>query len=314
MLNIFNSIKNFKKTNKNHNVDNTVKIPVEHKAEKELPAIKLFISVDQLEVLDKEDNTAEREEQSRMLLYSKEFRYVDNSAYINFEYELETAFEKLGNEDGTCPYCNKDCNSLSEDESKCPSCSNEFLRTKRPQDGKAVLIKVEDKALMSLQWENVKNLELIERIDLEELERVRQELETDGRNQYSIYDAHFDMVKHYTPKALLSGRFRLYSSLIYYLAEHDRYERKFAQALSYYFYVYYLQFNGASNSVVFGDKVTVNPRIMTRISSLLKMIGFKATDCKDIFEYSIRKTTVFEREKLPYTIEQAYTHFVNNYK
>ena len=313
MLNIFNNLKNFQKNRKTSNETTTVKTSLKHKSKNELPAIKLFISVDQLEVLDKEDTTADRETQSRMFLYSKEFRYVDNSAYINFEYEFETSFEKFGSEDETCPYCDKDCSSLSAEETICLSCSNEFFKTKRPQDGKSVLIKIQDKERMSLQWENTKHPELVERIDKKELEVVRQELETGGRQTYSIYDAHFELIKQYTPKALLSGRFRLYSSLIYYLAEHDRYERKFAQALTYYFYVYYLQFNGASNSVVFGDKVKVNTHIIERISSLLHMIGAKAVDCKDIFEYSIRKTTVFEREKLPYTIAQAYAHFVNDY-
>ncbi|PHR55486.1 MAG: hypothetical protein COA44_10550 [Arcobacter sp.] len=313
MLNFFNKMKNLKKITKTYNVDTAVKNTIKHNPKNEFPPIKLFISVDQLEVLDKDDNTLERETQSRMFLNKKEFRYVDNSAYTDFEYEFEEFFIKLGNEEGTCPYCHKDCSSLAQEETKCLSCSKDFFKTKRPQDGKSVLLKIEDKELMSLQWENIKDPDLVERMNLKELDLVRKELETDGREKYSIYDAHFDIVKDYTPKALLSGRFRLYSSLIYYLAEHDRYERKFAQALTYYFYVYYLQFNGASNSVVFEDKVRVNERIITRIASLLNMINIKAVDCKDIFEYSVRKATVFEKEKLPYSISQAYMHFVNTH-
>jgi len=313
MRNIFNKIRNFNKSSKTNTVSTAVKTPIETSPKDDFPPIKLFISVDQLNILDKKDDTEDREIESKKFLNKKKFKYLDKDAYSDFEYEFEEFFIKLGNAEGKCPYCNKDCKELPSNKSKCLSCSQEFLRVKRPQDGKDVFIKTEEKDLLSLQWENVKDPDLVERISTEELEVVRQELESHGREKYTVYDAHFDLLKKYTPKALLSGRFRLYTSLIYYLAEHDRYDRKFTKALTYYFYVYYLQLNGASNSVVFGDKVRVNPRITERISSLLNMIDSRATDCKGIFEYAIRKTTVFENENLPYSISQAYEYFVNNY-
>jgi len=277
----------------------------------ELPPIKLFISVDQLSILNEHD--ADREMQARMFLNSKEFRYVDASVYEEFEYKFKKSFDKIGNENRRCPYCQRDYNSAPAEVKKCLGCSKAFFKTKRPQDGKTVLVKVEQRELISLQWENMKKAELVERVNLDELEKVRLKLELRDNKRYSLYNAHFNLIKQYTAKALISGRFRLYSSFIYYMAEHDRYEKDFTKALMYYFYLYYLQLNGASNSVVFGDKVSVNIRIVKRISNLLKMAQIHPLQCKEFFEYSIKKASAFEVENLPFGIEESYEHFVKTF-
>ncbi|PHR55485.1 MAG: hypothetical protein COA44_10545 [Arcobacter sp.] len=277
----------------------------------ELPPIKLFISVDQLAALNELDS--DREMQARMFLNSKEIRHIDASVFEEFKYRFEKSFGKLGNENRRCPHCQRDYNSAPAEVKKCLGCEKSFFKTKRPQDGKTVLVKDEHRNLISLQWENIKKAELIERVNLDELEKVRLKLELRDNKRYSLYNAHFHLVKQYTPTALISGRFRLYSSFIYYMAEHDRYEKNFTKALMYYFYLYYLQLNGASNSVVFGDKVSVNIRIIKRISNLLEMARIKPLECKYFFVYSVNKTSAFEFENLPYSIEETYTHFVETF-
>ena len=277
----------------------------------ELPPIKLFISVDQLAALNEHDE--DREMQARMFLNSKGLRDLDAGVFNEFKSKFEKSFSKLGNENGRCPHCQRDYNSAPAEVKKCLGCSKAFFKTKRPQDGKTVLVKDSSRALMALQWENIKKAELIERVNLDELEKVRLKLELRDNKRYSLYNAHFHLVKQYTSKALVSGRFRLYSSFIYYMAEHDRHEKNFAKALMYYFYLYYLQLNGASNSVVFGDKVSVNIRIVKRIFALLNMANINALMCKEFFEYSINKTSAFELENLPFSIEETYAHFVKTF-
>jgi len=278
----------------------------------ELPPIKLFISVDQLAALNEPDS--DREMQARMFLNSKELRSMDASVFKEFEYKFEKSFAKLGNENGRCPHCQRDYHSAPAEVKKCLGCAKAFFKTKRPQDGKTVLVKDENRELIALQWENIKKAELIERVNLDELEKVRLKLELRDNTRYSLYNAHFHLVKQYTPKALVSGRFRLYSSFIYYMAEHDRYEKHFAKALMYYFYLYYLQLNGASNSVVFGDKVGVNVRILKRITSLLEMAKINVSMCQEFFDYSINKTSAFELENLPFSIEETYAHLVKTFE
>jgi len=283
-----------------------------HEEPKEvLPQIKLFISVDQLAALNEAD--ADREMHARMFLNSKEPKQLDSTVYDEMKLKFEKAFLKLGNANRQCPHCKREYNSAPAEVKKCLGCGRAFFKTKRPQDGQTVLVREENRDLLALQWENIKKAELIERVNLDELEKVRLKLEQRDNKRYSLYNAHFNLVRQYTAKALLSGRFRLYSSFIYYMAEHDRYERDFAKALMYYFYVYYLQLNGASNSVVFGDKVGVNVRVIKRITSLLEMIDVSVLSCKEFFHYAIEKTTAFEYENLPYSIEETFAHLVDTF-
>lgn len=276
--------------------------------DEKLPQIQLFISTDQLAQLNVADE--EREQHAMMYLNSKEPKEIDRSVYKKYKERFDKSYVKLGNEDSSCPHCRREYKSVPDEVKKCLGCSKAFFKAKRPQDGLTVLVREENREIFKMQWENIKKAELVEGLDLNELEKVRARLEQKNGTKYAIYDAHFMLIRSYTAKALRSGRFRLYSSLIYYMAEHDRYEKEFAKALSYYFYIYFLQLNGASNSVVFGDKVRVNDRIIQRISSLLKMAAIKGNECADFFKYSIETLTVFDLENLPYGIDESYAYLV----
>jgi len=289
-----------------------VAVPEEEFAEASLPAINLFISVEQLAQLNMKD--ADREEQAKMFLKSKNIAATDSAEYKKLVERFEKAYVKLGNANQQCPHCRREYTSLPVEMKKCLGCSKAFFKTKRPQDGLTVLVREENRELINLQWENIKKAELMESVDAEELEKIRLKLEERDGGRFTLYDAHFFLIKQHVAKALVSGRFRLYSSLIYYMAEYDRCKKDFAQALSYYFYLYYLQLNGASNSVVFGDKVSVNKRTLRRIADLLKMAQLLTTECKDIFVHSIEKLSVFESELLPYTIDETYEHLLNTFE
>jgi hypothetical protein len=289
-----------------------VAVPKAEFAEASLPAINLFISVEQLMQLDAKDT--DREEQAKMFLKSKNMPDTESAVYKGLVERFEKAYLKLGNANQQCPHCRREYTSLPVEMKKCLGCSKAFFKTKRPQDGMTVLVREENRELITLQWENIKKAELIQSVDREELEKIRSKLQQQDGGRVTLYDAHFYFVKQHLSKALLSGRFRLYSSLIYYMAEYDRYKKDFAQALSYYFYLYYLQLNGASNSVVFGDKVSVNKNILRRIADLLKMAQLLTTECKEIFSHSIEKLSVFEDENLPYTVDETYAHLLNTFE
>ena len=289
-----------------------VAVAEEEFAEASLPAISLFISVEQLTQLNVKDE--DREEQAKMFLKSKNTTAAESIVYKKLVERFEKSYVKLGNANQQCPHCRREYTSLPVEMKKCLGCSKAFFKTKRPQDGLTVLVREENRELINLQWENIKKAELIESVNGEELEKIRLKLEERHGRRFTLYDAHFILVKQHVAKALVSGRFRLYSSLIYYMAEYDRYKKDFAQALSYYFYIYYLQLNGASNSVVFGDKVSVNKRTLRRIADLLKMAQLMTTECKEIYVHSIEKLSVFESENLPYTIDETYEYLLNTFE
>jgi len=289
-----------------------VAVGEEQFAEESLPAINLFISVEQLTQLNAKD--ADREEQAKIFLKSKNAAAAESIVYKGLIEKFEKAFAKLGNMNQQCPHCRREYTSMPVEMKKCLGCSKAFFKTKRPQDGMTVLVREENRELINLQWENIKKAELIKNIDDEALEKIRLKLEQKHGGRVTLYDAHFFLVKQHVAKALVSGRFRLYSSLIYYMAEYDRYKKDFAQALSYYFYLYYLQLNGASNSVVFGDKVSVNKHTLRRIADLLKMAQLQTTECKEIFTHSIERLSVFENENLPYSIDETYEHLINTFE
>jgi len=279
-------------------------------AEHDLPQIKLFISVDQLTAL--KDADEDRENHAQIYLNDVEVKELKSALLPTFVDRFTKAFAKLGNVNKECPHCRREYISVPAEIKKCLGCGKSFYKTKRPQDGLEVLVKEENRALMKLQWENIKKAELIEGMNLDNLERARQKLEQKHGTRHTLYDAHFLLVKRYVAKALLSGRFRLYASLMYYMTEQDRFSQNFAKALGYYFYLYYLHHNGASNSVVFGDRVMVNVRISKRIFSLLQMANMQTTDCEDFFKDSVESLTVFDFENMPYSIEETYAHLVKS--
>lgn len=306
-----------KKSNSSHESEETAKAVEEtekesNQQEELLPQIKLFISQEQLVSLNNKDE--EREHHAMMYLNSKDRPKLDNTIYKAYEERFAKSFACLGNANSKCPHCLREYQSAPLEVKKCLGCSKAFFKTKRPQDGLLVLVKDKDRRLMGLQWENIKKAEMIEGLSQNDLENVRLKLESKNNKKYSLYDTHFILARNYTSKALKSGRFRLYSSLIYYMAEHDRTEKEFTKALSYYFYLYFLQLNGASNSIVFGDKVSVNERIHSRILSLLQMAGLITTECEDLFRYSIEARTAFDFENLPYGLDESYAHLVKAFE
>ncbi len=278
--------------------------------EPDLPQIKLFISVDQLASL--KDPDEDRQNHAQIYLNDIKVKELKSTLLPAFTDKFTKAFSKLGNANRQCPHCRREYTSVPAQIKKCLGCGKGFYKTKRPQDGVEVLVKEEDRELMKLQWENIKKAELIEGMNLENLERARQKLEQKHGTRHTLYDAHFLLVKRYVAKALLSGRFRLYASLMYYMTEQDRFSQNFAKALGYYFYLYYLHHNGASNSVVFGDRVMVNVRISKRIFSLLQMAKMQTIDCEEFFKDSIESLTVFDFENMPYSIEETYAQLVKS--
>ena len=289
-----------------------VAVPKEQFAEASLPAISLFISLEQLAQLKVRGD--DREEQAKFFIKQKNRETAESSVYKTLTERFEKSFTKLGNANQQCPHCRREYTSPPVEMKKCLGCSKAFFKTKRPQDGLTVLVREENRELINLQWENIKKAELIENIDEGALEKIRLKLEEKHGGRFTHYDAHFVLIKQHVAKALVSGRFRLYSSLIYYMAEYDRYKKDFTQALSYYFYLYYLQLNGASNSVVFGDQVSVNKRTLRRILDLLKMAQLMTTDCKEFFVHSKVRFRFASFRGLPYTIDETYTHLINTFE
>lgn len=272
--------------------------------EQTLPPIKLFLSLEQLNILKTPDE--DRFMQAQMFLLSKEKKEMDPKLTETMDKKFHLGFGKLGNEHSQCPHCKRAYQSAPSEVKKCLGCEKAFFKTKRPQDGMTVLVREEDREKITLQWENIKKAEQIEGIGPDQLEGLRLQLQQRDKRKYTTFDAHFMYLRDFVSRAIKTGRFRLYSSLVYYMAEHDRYRQAFTVALSHYFYIYFLHLNGASNSVVFGDQVSVNPRIKERILSLLKMANIQSKECEEFFLESIRALTAFDLETLPFSPQDSY--------
>lgn len=280
--------------------------------EEEHPQISLFISADQLLSLNEDDE--EREECAKMYLRTAKRDHLDSNVYIKNIEVFEKSFSKLGNTDQQCPHCRRVYTTVPAEIQKCLGCSKSFFKTKRPQDGLTVLVREENREVISMQWENIKKPDTIIEVNLDELETRRLQLEFKTKTPHTLYDTHNLLVEKYLEKSLFLGKFRLYSSLIYYKAEYYRFKREFSKALTHYFYLYFLELNGASNSVVFGDKVSVNKRTIDAISALLKMSKTVTTESKDLFTYAIKSLNAFDLENLPYNIDESYKDLVNRFE
>jgi len=279
---------------------------------KELPPISLFISAEQLASLHEEDR--HRQEEALMYLRSTQTTVKDSGIYSRSVECFEKSFSKLGSAEQECPHCRRSYVSAPAEVKKCLGCSKAFFKTKRPQDGATVLVREENRNLIAMQWENIKKPDMIHDLNSDELEEMSVRLKVETKEDESVYDKHFLVLERYIDKSLRLGKFRLYSSLVYYQAEYYRFKREFAKALMHYFYLYFLQLNGASNSVVFGDKVGVNQRTTDAIAALLTMSKTLTTNSKELFVYAIEHLAAFELENLPYGIDESYAHLVKSFE
>jgi len=168
-----------------------------------------------------------------MYLRSTKKNRTDPSVYSKSVERLEKSFSKLGNADQQCPHCRRTYTTAPAEVKKCLGCSKAFFKTKRPQDGLTVMVREENRKIISMQWENIKKPDIIDGVNLEELEKTRLQLEMKTKKPHTLFDVHYLLVGKYIDKSLSLGKFRLYSSLVYYKAEFYRFKREFAKAKSF---------------------------------------------------------------------------------
>jgi hypothetical protein len=103
-----------------------VAVPEEEFAEASLPAISLFISVEQLTQLNAKD--ADREEQAKMFLKAKNTAAEESLVYKKLVERFEKAYLKLGNANKQCPHCRREYTSLPVEMKNVWGVQKHFLR------------------------------------------------------------------------------------------------------------------------------------------------------------------------------------------
>jgi len=239
---------------------------------------------------------------------------VDRRTMMNYEKKFMDKFKKLGNLNQKCPYCAKEYKRLNLGEKKCTECEKSFMVQKRVQDMGTVAYRMEFKNQFELQWKATSNIKKFKHYLPHEYEYIKNKLQRQGKKHLHNSEVMHSVINAYAKNSLSAGHYQLYASLMFHKAEVMRSEQRFAEALEYYLYVYFLHSNAVSNSASLGVNTVVNPELREAISELLDLSGLQVKKIKDLYDYSIEHLNRFNLSNLSVSVHKSYSNLMKEFK
>lgn len=239
---------------------------------------------------------------------------ADRRVVMKYEKRFIDKFAKLGNLNQKCPYCAQEYKSSSLGEKKCASCQQTFMVQKRVQDLGTVAYRLEQKKQFEYQWKAVSNIRKFKLYLPHEYEYIKSQLQKQGKKNIHDSLVMHSVLNAYAKNSISAGYFHLYSSLMFHKAELMRSEQRFAEALIYYFYVYFLHANGVDNKAAFQTNIAINPELRERICELLELGDFQVKKIKDLFEYAISYLNVFKTREMRVSTSKCYNMLMREFK
>lgn len=231
---------------------------------------------------------------------------VDRQILMIFEKKFRERFQKLGNLNQKCPYCGNEHRSLQIRETRCTQCKKIFLVQKRVQDLGTAVFMTEQKKQFDLQWKVVSDIKRFTLFLAHEFEYIQKKLLKEGKRNLQESEVKHALLGAYAKNSLSAGHYRLYAAFIFHQAELMRSEQRFAEALSYYFYVHFLHANGVDNSAEFQGSTQMNAELKMRIGELLDLGNLQMKKLKGLYDYSIVHLNRFEIKRLKSDLNQSY--------
>ncbi len=239
---------------------------------------------------------------------------VDRRVMMNYEKKFMEKFKKLGNLNQKCPYCAKEYKALHVGEKKCTECKKTFIVQKRVQDMGTVAFRKELKEQFDLQWKVTSNIKKFKYYLPHEFDYIEKQLQKQGKKHLQHSEVMHAVLNAYAKNALAAGYYELYAALIFHKAELMRSEQRFAEALEYYCYVYFLHNNGVSNSAQFSSSTACNTQLREAISDLLDLSGLQVRKIKDLFDYAIEHLNRFNTDNLKVSAAKSYSNLMKEFK
>jgi len=241
-------------------------------------------------------------------------RTVERRVVMTHEKKFIDRFKKLGNLKQKCPYCTHEYKSSHLGEKKCTSCKQTFFVHKRVQDMGTVAYTAEQKSQFDSQWKAVSNVKKFKFYLPHEYEYIQKQLEKQGKKHLHATLILHSVINAYAKNSISAGHYQLYAAFIFHKAELMRSEQRFAEALIYYFYVYFLHANGVDNKAGFGKEFKVNSELREKISELLDLGDFQMKKLQELFEYAIDHLSVFNLRKMTLSSHRVFNMLAKEFK
>jgi len=239
---------------------------------------------------------------------------VDRRVVMMYEKKFMDRFKKLGNLKQKCPYCTHEYKSSHLGEKKCISCKQSFFVQKRVQDMGTVAFKTQEKVLFDQQWKVTNNIKKFKFYLAHEYEYIEKQLQKQGKKNLQDSVVMHSVINAYAKNSISVGHYRLYASLMYYKAELMRSEQRFAEALIYYFYVYFLHSNGVDNQAGFETNTQINPELKEKILSLLDLGNLQIRHSKDLFDYAIAHLNLFDPTQMKTSVHKSFSLLMKEFR
>ncbi len=241
-------------------------------------------------------------------------KVVDRRVMMNYEKKFMERFKKLGNLNQKCPYCAKEYKTLNLGDKKCTECKKTFIVQKRVQDMGTVAFREELKPQFELQWKVTSNIKKFKYYLPHEFDYIEKQLQKQGKKNLQHSEIMHAVLNAYAKNALAAGYYELYAALMFHKAELMRSEQRFAEALEYCFYVYFLHNNGVSNNGQLGSNTICNEELREVIADLLALGGLQVKKSKDLFDYAIAHLNRFNTSQLKVSVNKSYSNLLKEFK
>lgn len=239
---------------------------------------------------------------------------VDRNTVMIYEKRFRDRYKKLGNVNQRCPYCSKEYRSLSIGEKSCMQCKKLFLIGKRVQDMNTVVYQTELREHFNLQWKVIGGVKKFQYYTPSEFEYIHRQLEKQGKKNLRENDIMQSLLSAYAKNSLSAGHYRLYAAFLFYKAELMRSEQRFAEAMTYYFYVHFLHTNGVCDTAELGIHHTMNSELKERMGELVDLGNFQIKKMKNLYEYAIISLNRFDMNRLKMSLNRSYDLLVKEFR
>ena len=218
---------------------------------------------------------------------------------------FEKAWEPVGKLNRKCPYCGHKFDKIPQSKRKCPSCKETIYPRVIPQSKQKSLLRLEDIPVLDKQKSAITYISIHTNKKEPDYQKANKALEKKFGFKPKKNDVLWRLFNERVVQTTIDQDFGFLRIAYYEAAEILRGEKKFLQTLLYYFYICYLDLNGATNNMReyneydFDQKAfqkeesEIMPGLIFGINKLVNLADLTMDELEEIYYYSINTYNSF---------------------
>jgi len=240
---------------------------------------------------------------------------VNKENIKNYAELFKEVWKPVGNLKPECPYCAYKFKKMPQSKGKCHSCKETFYSRKIPQKNQRSLLREEDLPILKKQFNAITYITIHTNKNSPEYQEAYKELMNKFGAKPREYDVLWRLFNVRIIQTTLEGNFGLLTLAYMEAADILRKETDFFNSLTYFFYVCYLDINGAYNGMeqtdmymYRGDPIAyqkknsiISAHIITNIKKLTVLAALTIDEQEEIFYYSMNQYNSFPYPIYSYT-------------